>query len=118
VEPPPHLIVATAAASGDDDQVIEELRQQLPKALAEGHYRRAGAAVTPVRGGRIMVVALQESALPLEPVPRSLPNGGPTPLRGRLEAGFQRPEVLVTAPDGKVTRLPSGNDSAQFAATF
>jgi uncharacterized protein YkwD len=64
------------------------------------------------------VVALQESALTLEPVPRALVNGGPTPLRGRLEAGFQRPEVLVTAPDGKVTRLESGGDAIKFAATF
>jgi len=118
VEPPPHLIVATAGAGGDDDQVIAELRQQLPKALSEGRYRRSGASVLPVHGGRIMVVALQETALELEPVPRALPNGGPAPLRGRLEGGFQRPELLVTAPDGKVTRLDSGTDPTRFAATF
>jgi uncharacterized protein YkwD len=118
VEPPPHLIVATAAPSGDDDQVIEELRNQLPKALSEGQYRRAGAAVVPFAGGRVMIVALQESALTLEPVPRALPFGGPAPLHGKLEQGFQRPEVLVTAPDGKVTRLESGADPHGFAATF
>jgi uncharacterized protein YkwD len=117
VEPPPHLVLATMG-TGEEREFLNELRGQLPALLAAGRYARIGVGLAPVRGGARVLVALQESFLELEPVPRALPNGGPAPLRARLRAAFVRPEVFVTAPDGRVERLPAGGERARIAATF
>jgi uncharacterized protein YkwD len=117
VEPPPHLIVANASL-GADDALITELRRQLPSALSEGRFGRCGAAVVQ-NGERLrIVVALSESFVDLNPVPRALPDGGPVPLHGRLHDGFEHPGVLVTAPDGKTATLPIGGDAHRFDGTF
>jgi uncharacterized protein YkwD len=117
VEPPPHLIVVTMGRDAEAE-MLEELRGQLPRALGQGRYRRVAAAIRSEGDEIRVIVALQESALDLEPVPRALPSGGPTPLRGRLRAPFQRPEAFVTAPDGQVTRLPLDGEATRFSGTF
>lgn len=117
VEPPPHLIVAGASV-GADEALLEELRGQLPRALGQGRYARLGVAVVEQRGALRVVVALQESFLELEPVPRALPSGGPMPLRGRLTAGFERPNGFVTSPDGRTQTLGLRGDARRFEGTF
>ncbi|HUS65642.1 MAG TPA: CAP domain-containing protein [Kofleriaceae bacterium] len=117
VEPPPHLIVVTMGRDSEAE-MLEELRGQLPRALAQGRYRRVAAAIHGAGDEIRVIVALQESALELEPVPRALLHGGPAPLKGRLRAPFQRPEAFVTAPDGQVTRLPLDGDATTFSGTF
>jgi uncharacterized protein YkwD len=130
VEPPPHLIVATipdfsptATMGGrgfaaEEEALVRELRAQLPSALRDGRYRRVGVALGPRGADAWIVVALQESAIELDPVPRALPNGGPTPLSGRLLPPFERPEGFVTGPDGKVSRLSLGTDPRRLSGTF
>jgi len=128
VEPPPHLIVATIpdfapstptrAFAAEEEALVRELRAQLPTALRDGRYRRVGVALGPRGNDAWVIIALQESGVELEPIPRALPNGGPTPLVGRLVPPFERPEGFVTAPDGKVSRLSLGSDARRIAGTF
>src|SRR5207248_11161462 len=89
----------------DDGPLLDELRAQLPRVLKSGSYRRLGVAAETVGDKTNVVVALQESFIELEPVPRALPAGGGVMLKGRIRAPYGKPEVLVTAPDGKVTPL-------------
>jgi uncharacterized protein YkwD len=117
VEPPPHLIVASASV-GADTQLLDELRGQLPHALGSGRFARQAAAVV-AHGDHVrVVVALQESFLELEPVPRALPPAGAAPLRGRLQGAFERPGAFVTAPDGRTDPLALTGDAHHFAGTF
>lgn len=118
VEPAPHLLVAAMDPNASGDELLRELGADLPTVLSQGRYSRVGVALVPVGGETRVIVALQESFIDLEPVARGLPNGGPARLRGRLHAGFERPEVLVTAPDGSVTRLPLLGDAQAFDGTF
>jgi uncharacterized protein YkwD len=66
----------------------------------------------------MVVIALLESSVELQPIARTLASRGSAPLRGRLEAPFERPEAFVTTPDGKVTRLALEGDAHKFAGTF
>ena len=117
VEPSPHIILVSASA-GADDAVVAELRSQLGRALGSGRYTRvAAAAVTSGEHLRVLV-ALQESYLELEPVPRALRDGGPTQLKGRLLGGFERPSAFVTTPDGHANPLPLFGDAKRFSGTF
>ena len=117
VEPPPLLIVA-GGATGADDALVDELKVQLQRGLGSGRYERCAAAVSR-RGDAVrVVVALQESFLELQPVPRALPSGGPAPLRGRLRSGFQRPSAFVSTPDGRTEPLALAGDAAHFDGTF
>lgn len=116
VEPPPHLIVV-AMAPGAEDEMLAELRGQLGRALSQGRYRRVAAAAA--AGDEIhVVVALQETALELEPVPRAMPRGGRTPLKGRLLPPYRKPEGFVTGPNGQVTKLHLDGDASRFLGTF
>jgi uncharacterized protein YkwD len=65
-----------------------------------------------------VLVALQESYVALDPMLRALPDGGSMPLRGQLSPAFERPEALLTAPDGSVTRMALGGDAHRFNGTF
>jgi uncharacterized protein YkwD len=118
VEPPPQLIVVSTSPGADEAPLIDALRAQLPRILASGGYRRAGAAAEPVGGQIQVVVALQESYVELEPVPRALPAGGATTVRGKLRPPYVKPEVLVTAPGGQVTPLfvAARDDVTRFSA--
>ncbi len=119
IEPPPHLILANTSPGPDGEQaVLTELRAQLPRALSQGRYRRVGAATQRYGEQVLVLVALQESGIELSPLPRSLPNGGPTSLVGEVRAPFQRPEAFVTGPDGQVTRLALEGDATHFRGTF
>lgn len=117
VEPPPHLVVLSMQ-EGDEEPMVRELRAQLPRALSEGRYRSCAAAAVPSGGEILIVIALQESWIELDPIPRAFPSGGPSPLRGRLLPPFQHPEAVVTAPDGKVSRLPLEGDATRFTGAF
>jgi uncharacterized protein YkwD len=117
VEPPPHL-VALDMPQGGEQATIDELRVQLPRALSEGRYKTCAVAAVPSGGVTVIVIALAESWIELEPIPRALPSGGPTPLRGRLLPPFNHPDAVVTAPDGKVSRLSLEGDATRFSGTF
>jgi uncharacterized protein YkwD len=120
VEPPPHLVVVTMATGSDEATLLEELKAQLPRVIASGSYRRLGVAAEVVGEKTNVVVALQESFVELEPIPRALPAGGGAALRGRIVGPYVRPEVLVTAPDGQVTPIftAARDDIKQFTASL
>jgi uncharacterized protein YkwD len=118
VEPPPQLIVVSTLPGADEAPLLDVLRGQLPRILAAGGYRRAAAAAEPVGDQIQVVVALQESYVELEPVPRALPAGGAATVRGKLRPPYVKPEVLVTAPGGQVTPLfvAARDDITKFQA--
>jgi uncharacterized protein YkwD len=124
VEPPPHLVVVTMSAGADakdqESSLLDELRAQLPRVIQSGRYRRLGVAAETVAEKTNVVVALQESFVELEPVPRALPAGGGVLLKGRILPPYAKPEVLVTAPDGQVTQLftSARDDVKQFTASL
>ena len=117
VEPPPHLIVASASL-GADKELLDELRTQIPHALSAGRFSRQAAAVVEKGDRWRVIIALQESFIELEPVPRSMPSGGPTPLKGHLLGAFEHPAAFVTTPDGHTDPLPLGGDAHRFVGTF
>ena len=119
VEPPPHLILATMGQGGDAE-LLTELGGDLPAVLAQGRYSRVGVGLAPAGDGATRVlVALQESFVELDPIARAQPLSATVTLRGRLQAGFSRPEAFVTEPDGKVmSRTTLGADPSRFAGSF
>ena len=120
IEPPPHLIVVSMSDPREESALLDELRGQLPKIFSTGNYRRVGAAAELVGNQTNIVLALQESFVELQPVPRALPSGGEATLKGKLRGAYVRPEVLVTAPGGQVQPLfvAARNDVTQFTATL
>ncbi len=117
VEPSPHLVIA-GAAEGGEESLFDELSARLPAVLKQGRYRRMGVGVAPDPSpGRLRILlAFQESFVELQPVPRQIPAGGAAVLEGQLVAPYQSPSVLVTHPDGAVTRAAVEVDGARFRA--
>ncbi len=110
IEPSPHLLVIRVG-DGDDDGVAQELGARLPPILAAGSFVRLGVGAAPHGPGRsTVVVALQESALETEPIPRELPRGGAVRLRGRVLQPFAEPKVYVTDQAGAVASAPVARD--------
>ncbi len=105
IEPSPHLVVVEMTPGGED-ALVDELRAKLPAVLAEGKYRRFGAGFADTGTTRRVVIALQESWVDTDPVPRALPSGGAAELRGRLLFPYRDAHVVVTPAAGKVQTLP------------
>jgi uncharacterized protein YkwD len=118
VEPPPHLLISAMDPQSPSEELLRQLAADLPNVLAQGRYSRLGVGLVPSGSEVRVLLALQESFVDLEPLPRALPSGGQVPLRGQLRAGFERPEVLITAPDGIVTRMALGGDAHRFNGVF
>lgn len=105
IEPSPHLVVVRAG-TGQLADVAEELRGRLGEVLAAAQHTRVGVgSADHADGTTSVVVALQESFVETEPVPRGVEAGARVPLRGQLKAPYTKPELFVTGPGGQVTRL-------------
>ena len=121
VEPVPYLLTMLVPAGADDD-VEQQLTRVLPPVLGHGRYRRVAAALQQLPDGTArLALALQESFIELSPIARALPAGGRLILAGRALSPYGKPEVYVTAPDGKVSRLPldgKGVAPGALRATF
>jgi uncharacterized protein YkwD len=117
IEPSPHLLVL-AAERTDVDGILEELRGRLPGILAGAHFSRLGVgSATGGDGKARVVVALQESAVETDPIPRRVDAHAAFPLRGRTLHPYVHPRVFVTGLDGKVTPIPVVRDGdAAFRA--
>lgn len=118
IEPPPHLIMG-AVSVANDNAGLDEVRAQLGPALRQGRYRRVAAATAPLgRDMALLLVALQESFVEVDPVPRGLPLGGSAVLHGRLLPPYIRPKAMATEPGGRVARMTLGGDASRFEATL
>ncbi|MBI4510608.1 MAG: hypothetical protein HY698_13325 [Deltaproteobacteria bacterium] len=107
IEPSPYLIVLSAAAiPEEEDVVLDELRARLPQGLATGRFTRLGVALEQGAANAAIVIALQESFVCTEPVPRLAQLGEVVSLRGKLVSPFREPQVLVTQVDGQVQKVP------------
>jgi uncharacterized protein YkwD len=105
IEPSPHL-VAMRLEDVAENEVLDGLRAQLPPILAAASFVRLGVAVTP----RSLVVALQESGVETDPIPRELPHGGAARLRGRVLHPYSGAKVYVTDTSGAVASVPVTRD--------
>jgi uncharacterized protein YkwD len=98
------------ATGGEEQAVAEELSAKLPAILAQTSFARLGVGAAARGGTTTVVVALQESAIETEPIPRELPRGGALRLRGRVLSPYGSPRVLVTGPGGRVSSVPVVRD--------
>ncbi len=110
VEPSPYLLFY-GIADQDSGAMIAHLESDLPEVLATSPFVRLGVAHAPAGPGEtLVVIALQEGAVKLDPAPRELPRGGSFRLRGAVTPPYRSPQLYVTAADGAVHDLPVVRD--------
>ena len=103
VEPTPHMFVVWTSKA-PVDAIVNHVRDQLRQMVEGGSYTRVGIGVAARDQNRsVVAVALQVSAVELNPVPRRLERGARTLLEGRVVPPYDKPEVLVSLEDGSVT---------------
>lgn len=100
-EPSPHLLLSRATA-GADREIRAQVLKQVEAVYKQSPVARIGVGVD--RTGDLMyaVVALQETHVALERVPRRLEAGASTAVEGKLTGRYRDARVVVTSPDGKV----------------
>jgi uncharacterized protein YkwD len=105
-EPSPYLVVAEME-NMPLDEFLTNLGTQVSGVLREApRANRMGAGLAKLSNGRTRgVLALQESYVALQPLPRSMAVGQSLDLRGRLAAPFDKPEAFVTRPDGVASAI-------------
>jgi uncharacterized protein YkwD len=106
IEPSPELLLAEG-----DAEALAELARAIKARVSEsgprqGQYRIGVGDSPRAAGGIHVVVALQQTSLTIDPLPRALPARGRAMLRGEVQAPFGDPEVFVTAQSGQVTKMP------------
>ena len=119
VEPLPYLVVLTVSNGGDDD-VLGRLRTIVAPLLVDGRYSRVAAVVRDLDPAhRQVLLALQESSIHVERVPRQAPVGATLPIAGTITPAYARAEVFATAPDGRNTmRIPVSGEAQRFSSGF
>jgi uncharacterized protein YkwD len=116
IEPPPHLVSAILSGGVDEPALFGDLERQLPPVLGEGRYNRFGVGIDQEGRQVRLVLALGESFVQLERVPRAPALGTELSLRGSLLAPFHSPELLVTGPSGAVSHPALVREGAGFRA--
>src|SRR5205085_6489899 len=91
-------------------------RARLPALLGEGRYNRIGIGIDAEGQNVRIVIALGESYVRVEKVPRVVRAGASFALRGVLRDPYRAPDVMVTAPSGKVERPALVREGASFRA--
>ncbi|HKA88091.1 MAG TPA: CAP domain-containing protein [Haliangiales bacterium] len=102
VEPYAYVVVATRQER-DSAELAGDIRGALKGVLAAAHYRRLGVGAASSGGGVRVVIALQESQIATEPIPREIAAGGSAVVRGRVAAPLRDPRVFVARPRGDVS---------------
>lgn len=103
IEPYAYVVVATRRER-DAGELAGDIRQAILGVLPGARYRRFGVGAAASSGGNVRVVlALQESQIVTEPIPREIAAGGSAVVRGRVAAPLRDPRVLVARPRGDVT---------------
>jgi uncharacterized protein YkwD len=100
----PELVVIDVPRNDAAGAVSRALAPRL-----EGHaYTHYGAVLVARGADSLLVVALAERGLQLEPVPRQSPLGQPIRLRGRLPDGLRNPRVDFTVEGAPRQVLAAG----------
>lgn len=117
IDPAPHLVLAWGEA-GAEQPIVDELKKQLAKVVGDERYRRFGVGVH--RKGKQLVVvgALQESNIDVDPFSRELKVGEVVELHGHLHTGFRRLRALATQPAGRVLALGLSVENDGFQGSF
>ncbi len=118
VDPSPHVLRA-GGTTGVDDQIREQARQAMADLLRAGPIGRLGVGID--RGGGMIRVAVgfQETHVELLGlVPRRLPRGGRAEISARIDPAFREPQLVVTAPDGRVREEAPGPAAKLFHGLF
>lgn len=98
VEPLPYLLVISFNP-GEEEATLGQARAQLAPLVAEGRYRRVAAYVGGAASGQLQaLVAIQESFVALDPVPRQLRLGASATLSGRVLGNYRQPEIFINPP--------------------
>ncbi|MCB9557567.1 MAG: hypothetical protein H6707_15775 [Deltaproteobacteria bacterium] len=119
-DPPPHLLVVELPQGGGID--VSQLRERLLALLKQGAYRRVGVArcqpqLTPDRWR--LVIALCESPLRFQPLPRSWQLGRSAELRLRTLAGHRDLRLVYVTPAGRIVEAPMrAFAGGRFSAPF
>jgi uncharacterized protein YkwD len=102
VEPPPHIVLSHASAAGADEIPVRT-RGELTEMLRTATLARIGVGIDRTPGEVYVAIGLQETALELAaPIARKLARGGHAKISARVVDGYQKPEVVITSPDGSV----------------
>lgn len=118
VEPHPHLVVAEAPP-GSEEEMLQVLSQKLPRLLRGHRFNRAGVAVNTSRltpGRRRLLIALLESRVRLDPIPRQIRAGQGARLVVYPTGGWKDFKLVKTDPGGRVHSAPLSTGAGAGAA--
>jgi uncharacterized protein YkwD len=102
VEPSPHILLSSASSQGEAE-LATHARAEITEMLRTADIGRVGIGVDRAGDMIYVVLGLQEKRVELlAAIPRQIPLGGHVALEARIAAGFAKPEVVITAPDGTV----------------
>jgi uncharacterized protein YkwD len=103
-EPAPHLLMSRSSAGPEAERVIRQhTAAEVADVMRTAAIARIGVGIDRQADATYVVIALQERHVELGPVPRQLPPGGKAEIAGRLESHYRDPEVVITAPNGRVS---------------
>jgi uncharacterized protein YkwD len=103
-DPNPRALLVRASTYAS---ALEELRNH--PSLVEGAATHVGLGTFRSGYTTALVALLVTRIAEMEPFPRQIPAAGPWSrnLCGRLEAGYERPQVVITRPEGNVDTVPA-----------
>jgi uncharacterized protein YkwD len=95
--------------------MTELLLRDVP--LPEGRpLATVGVGIDRDTSSLLLMVAVQEKTLDLDPVPRQLPAADKFRVSGRLLGDLTKPHLYVTDPQGAPRKLPATTNGARFGA--
>ncbi len=104
-EPSPHLLVLEVPNHEPLEEIVERHAAEIVQTHPYTHY---GSVVRSRTHGATIVAVLSWRWFHMSPVLRN-PDPGALRVQGELAAGYGRPELVVTMPDGESRHLPAGS---------
>jgi uncharacterized protein YkwD len=118
VDPPPHMVIAHLPP-GLESEVLGQLGQRFAQILRSKAFSRVGIAVErPAQSPKWnrVLVALLESRVRFQPVPRVLAMGASVPLSFTADSTHRDIRLVVTSPDGTSAARPVGRSGSSLTA--
>lgn len=113
VEPEPQILFVRGGPHAED-AAVDLVRPQVPSILRALTGVHLGVGLLRNENEVVVVLAFQQQALELKPVPRALAPGLVGHLEGRLLGGYHSPKVIVTGPSGTVTQARVEESHGRF----